>query len=420
MEDKIAVCVISNALPPFYAGAERRAFKHVQRLRKNDKLGAILVGMHRLPKRQSETAFPNYVYDIRLWFPEGSKKGRIRNAIVTVFHIFEVSFRLGLCLFQLRKKYDVIHVFNPAVWFTLLPIPLAKILGKPIIVEMTLLGADDPMKLSRIGKHYIPQVIKHRPLKYSLFLQATAYISKSYGLSQAYYQSGLPKEKLIEIASGVDIDAYKPPLPLEKQELRRNLSLRDDQVILLFVGGINERKGVHKLLDGFCRIAAQHPKAHLLIIGPIERSDASYVQLIEKNILDWGLSNQVSFVPRMINNVVDYMKAADVFVLPSSNEGFSMAILEAMSCGLPIVATNIPEIAFSQVQHEKEGLLFSLNDIEELSNSLQKLIIDAGYRQSLGNMARQRVLSEFTHPIIDAKYIELYRKVFHSYYDKVW
>lgn len=407
-ESTVRVCIVCASLPPFYGGAELRAYRFAQRLQTRDDVKAILIGWDRLGNRTPDQSLPAHVHAVRLGF-QRSENNRTASVVRKALHITEIGGRVGLLLFHLRNEVDVVHIFNAATFFNLVPIPIARALDKPVILEMTLLGSDDPLKLNKRSKHHEQQLFPHRPLKYSLFLKADAYVSKSTSLTQAYRKAGLPEEKLFQIPSGVDTERFCPPKPGEKADLRNRLGLPTDRILILFVGGIEERKGAHRLLAAFQQIALRHPQAHLVIVGPTDRFEPSYVQRIRRDILAWGLRKQVTFREGLAENVDEYMKAADILALPSSREGFSMAILEAMACGLAVVASDIPEVAGCQVEPDQEGLLIPVGDIPSLANALSNLADDSARREQLGRAARRRVLQDFTDTAIDLRYIELFR-----------
>lgn len=408
----VKVCIISSALPPYYGGAELRAFRHAQRLQSTE-IETILIGWERLEYRASEDLLPQHVRPITLNF-HGAGTGRLQpRSINTTLHLTEISGRVGAMLFSLRREFDVLHVINAATWFNLIPIPLAKALGKPVILEMTLFGSDDPLKLSRQSQKLTSarQASSRQPLKYQLFCKADAYVSKSFSLSEAYRQAGLSETKLFQIPSGVDTQKFAPPTEHQKRALREKLQLSPEQTIVLFVGGIEERKGVHRLLEAFKVATDQDPKTHLLLVGPTETFDQTYVQKMRDYTVEHNLSDKVTFVSKLAKNVHEYMRAADIFVLPSSREGLSMAILEAMSTGLAVVASDIPEVARSQIQNGKEGLLVSLDNTIQLTQTIMSLIADKAQRCDLGQAARQRVLLEFDQNIIDKQYLQLYQNL---------
>jgi glycosyltransferase involved in cell wall biosynthesis len=317
---------------------------------------------------------------------------------------------LGWLLFTLRHQFDILHVIFAASWFGLASIPLAKALSKPVIVEMVALHTDDPLTLNRRHNRPEQQILPHRPLKYDLFLKADAFVSKSHALSQSYREAGLPESKLFQIHSGVDSREFSPPTIEEKVALRGKLGLNSEDVIILFVGRIDERKGPHRLLAAFREIVPRHPQAKLLIVGPAIRRAPSLPEALYDRAAAWGLSKYVQIVGQ-VSNVHEYMRAADIFALPTIQEGFSVAILEAMSSGLAIVTSDIPEIALSQVQHAVEGLLVPTSDTTRLAQALMKLISDSALRARLGEAARRRVLKEFTLDIIGDQYVRLYERL---------
>lgn len=410
------VCLIVNALPPFYSGAEWRAYRFAEQLNDQPGVEALLIGLYRLPtQRMPLQPYPRYVHAIRLCTANKEKVQVPPRLFSLPIYLAEIALRVGALLFKLRHRYDMVHIYNPASWFSLVPIPIARILGKPVIVEMTLRGSDDPLKLSRRSGSSQRQVFPHRPLKYTLFLMAQAYVSKSDGLTQVYLQAGLPAEKLVQIPSGVDVERFKPANESEKQALREKLGLPVHATIILFLGGMEARKGAHRLLEAYREVAAQHPRAHLALVGPAERFEAGYRQKLEEDIHQWKLEHRLTFRPQLVEHPEEYLRAADIFALPTSREGFSMAILEAMACGLPVVASDIPEIAGCQVNDGVHGLLVPYEDSSALGEALSRLLIDSHLRKRLGEAGRARVLQEFSQENIIERYLALYKQILNEY-----
>ncbi|MFC2055596.1 glycosyltransferase family 4 protein [Chloroflexota bacterium] len=411
MPDKIRVCIICAGLPPFYGGAEGRAYRQAQRLQNTTNLKLVLVGWNRANDRTPVIQFPPYVYPVRLRLQLHSGDYDI---LRLTLHLAEIYIRLGWVFWRLRKDFDILHVVNGSPLFNLISIPIAKILNKTVVMEMTSLGSDDPLTLNKRSRHPRQQVFPHQPLKYSLFLKADNYISKSHALSEAYIQADLPASKLTQIPSGVDVARFKPPTQPEKDALRSRLETEKNKIIILFVGGIYELKGVHCLLEAFRVVALQSTEAHLWIVGPTAHYDSSYIQTIRENAVKWDLSSRVTFVSKQVDNVDEYMKAADIFALPSRREGMSNVILEAMSSGLAIVASDIPEIALSQIRNEVDGLLLPPDKPNQWANSLLKLVRDPEMRRKLGQAARQQAESKFNLEIVDTQYFDLYRRLSNS------
>jgi len=278
-------------------------------------------------------------------------------------------------------------------------------------LEMTALGTDDPLTLNRRAGLPEHQAFPHQPLKYRLFKLADIYISKSNPLSDAYRQTGLSDERLYQIGSAVDQGIFHPlDNPKEKLALRRKLGLDASDTIIVYSGRLNEHKGLHWLVQAFHNLISIYPNSKLLFIGSAMRIDDAYARALRESVIPMGLSERVAFTGR-VNNVHEYLQAADIFAIPTEREGLSSSILEAMSCGLPVVASDIPEISQSQITNGVEGLLTPVGDVERLSEALVSLVGARDMRRRLGQAARQRVLREFTPEIIGSRYLDLYKKL---------
>ncbi|MBW4560914.1 MAG: glycosyltransferase family 4 protein [Mojavia pulchra JT2-VF2] len=160
-----------------------------------------------------------------------------------------------------------------------------------------------------------------------------------------------------------------------------------NQVTLLFCGRVGQRKGTFDLIEAFANLPAEQKNCAKLIIagdGDIEQGR----KLIEK----LNLTEHITFAGWVNSEQRDKLLAkADVFLLPSYNEGLPMAILEAMSWGLPVITTpvgGIPEL----VVHNENGLLVKPGDIQQLSAAILSLITNEELRLILGKTARERVM----------------------------
>jgi len=137
----------------------------------------------------------------------------------------------------------------------------------------------------------------------------------------------------------------------------------------------------------------------------------------EKNKLtalrdELGLSGLVRFAGK-VSNVKEYYDMSDIFVLPSISEGLSNALLEAMSSGMAVVASNVggnKEI----IEDKKNGLLFEVGDKQDLAEKLSVLCNDKSLREELGVNARNKILKDYSIDIVTEKYIRLYNEITYS------
>ncbi|MGH7919349.1 MAG: glycosyltransferase family 4 protein [Candidatus Dormibacteraceae bacterium] len=203
----------------------------------------------------------------------------------------------------------------------------------------------------------------------------------------------------IDLAS---IDAYQNAH--DRVSARRKLGLADDERLVLCCGAIAPHKGQAVLAQAVTRIALAHPRVVCAMVGdvghPYARGIAAYVESV-------GLDRRVRIEP-LVQQIYPWYRAADLFVLPSDEEALPSVVLEAMTFGVPVVATNvggIPEIADGD-----NSFLSPSNDVASLSEALdQALSAHPALLQSKAAAARRRV--EDHHSAVD-RVVELRRLIF--------
>lgn len=171
-------------------------------------------------------------------------------------------------------------------------------------------------------------------------------------------------------------------LPLEIPQ-RQNVN----KVTLLFCGRVGQRKGTFDLIKAFANLPAEEKNCAKLMIagdGDIEQG---------RNLVEsLNIAEHITFLGWVNSEQRDKLLArADVFILPSYNEGLPMAILEAMSWGLPVITTPVGGIPELVIPNEN-GLLVTPGDIQQLSAAMQSLIINEQLRLTLGRTARKSVI----------------------------
>ena len=174
---------------------------------------------------------------------------------------------------------------------------------------------------------------------------------------------------------------------------------------------LNKRKGVDLLLKAFNQLSQQQRTVHLMIAGPVQKYDEKYLRQLDEFIEREGLSDSVTFTREKVDNIHEYMQAADIFVLPSSKEGFPIAVIEAMASGLAVVASDIPEIDGNQISDEVDGYLFAKGNDQSLFEVLKLLSADPELRCKIGGFARKRALANWSTSMVDAAYQKLYNEL---------
>ena len=178
---------------------------------------------------------------------------------------------------------------------------------------------------------------------------------------------------------------------------------------ILFVGGIEERKGLHILIDAIAAIKQTIPAIKLHIVGGIRK--ASYYNDLLNQIVNLGLQDSIVFKNHLSNSELmqEYSEAA-LFVLPSKEESLGVVLLEAMATGTPIVASNIggiPDI----IEDGQNGYLVNYGDSQAMASSIIKLLSDDKLRGEMGAKGKEMAKNYVPHKIA-MEHLSLYKRVF--------
>jgi glycosyltransferase involved in cell wall biosynthesis len=221
-------------------------------------------------------------------------------------------------------------------------------------------------------------------------------------MEEELYGLGVSEASIIPVP--VDASRFHPPSSSEKAAAVRDLNI-DGGSIVLFVGHLQERKGVDLLIRAFRQVLDAGVDAHLVIVGgPVEAEDLHYVELLEVIVSESGLNEYVVFVGPQAD-VIKYLFAADVFCLPSHREGMPNVLLEAMACGLTCVAP--ASAGGDELLFGSAGVIPDSNSSTDLANALIGVLVDPELRRTLGECAAARALEDFQPGRIVADYEQL-------------
>ena len=192
------------------------------------------------------------------------------------------------------------------------------------------------------------------------------------------------KEKVVVIPNGIDLNEFS--LRSSKEESRRKLNFNVSEKIVLFVGGLEPRKAPDILIKAISKVVRIVPNSKLVIVG-----SGSMENMLKNLTRQLKISKLVRFAGFVKNNEKAlYYRSADVFVLPSLYEIFGIVNLEAMACGVPIVASKIGGIP-DVVKDGENGLLVSPGDSEALADAIIYLLENEDVREEMGDNGRKKV-----------------------------
>lgn len=201
---------------------------------------------------------------------------------------------------------------------------------------------------------------------------------------QLIHHNGFSPDSLTSVPTGIDTERFCPG---DHSAARAQLQLPPDATIIGIVATLRSWKGHAYLLEAFARL--EDSKALLLIVG-----DGPQRENLQQEIARLGLSGRV-LMPGNQKDVVPWMRAMDLFVLPSyANEGVPQALMQAMSCGLPVISTPIGSIT-EAVENDVTGLIVPPRDAEQLRQAIQSLLQDPQRRVQMSAAARRTALEKF-------------------------
>jgi glycosyltransferase involved in cell wall biosynthesis len=214
------------------------------------------------------------------------------------------------------------------------------------------------------------------------------------------------------IPNGVDLQRFHSADPIgEKKSARAMLGTSATAEVVVFVGSIIHRKGVDVLLRAFARVAASNPLAELVLVGPREDSVSdearTYGTRLDELVRRSGAGGRIHFAG-YVENVATYLRAADVFVLPSRREGMGNVVLEAMAMGIPTVLT--PYLGLPG-EFGEPGTQYVLSgpDVDSLASHIESLLKDRDRRRTIGEEGRRWVEEHMGMSIAIDAYARIYR-----------
>jgi glycosyltransferase involved in cell wall biosynthesis len=225
------------------------------------------------------------------------------------------------------------------------------------------------------------------------------YLCPNGEIRREFLELGYDPEKLEVFPNGVDTETFRPAAAAEKSAIRRSLGW-NGEVVALFAGRLEPQKNIPLLLRGWKRAAGE--KALLVLAGTGSREEDLRLMAEEG-----GGEGKVLFAGAVEPGaMLRLLQAADLFVLPSLCEGMSNAVLEAMACGLPVLASDIPGNS-DLVRHGGNGLLFDTAGDGAFTAALEEMLSSRSKRELFGAAGRERVRASFSIEMVGERYLEL-------------
>lgn len=209
------------------------------------------------------------------------------------------------------------------------------------------------------------------------------------------------------IHNGIPLDKYSPGPP--DPQLQQELGITPDDEIVLVVGRLTPWKGHLTLLEAMKIVRERHPRARLLVAGAVTFWEAAYEEQLHRKAQAEGVDDIVKWLGFRYD-VADVLRLCDVFVLPSTNEPFGRAIVEAMATAKPVIGTRsggVPEV----IKDGETGLLVRPEDTAQLALAINRLLDSKAQAQDMGEAGRRRANRYFDIKRVAREVQEVYVEI---------
>jgi glycosyltransferase involved in cell wall biosynthesis len=286
-----------------------------------------------------------------------------------------------------KEAPDVIHAHSHLFPTSFYSIKIAKKLGIPSVISVHGLMAERETITNLLQYIYL------RSVSSWIFKKSTTIVCETRNQSDQISRLGSSNERVRIVPTPVDTIFFKPCPILEKNNL------------IVWTGHFVPEKGLKYLIEAAKKVVRTNRNVKFLLIG----TGPQRPKLV-KMIKNLHLGNNVFLIgPVEKRQIARFLAEASIFVFPSLSEGMPKSVLEAMSTGKPVIASNIPGMS-ETIKEDENGILVPPRNSEKLANVILKLLGDEKLRENLGRNARKTVLKRFTWGRILGLYNAVYEE----------
>jgi len=256
-----------------------------------------------------------------------------------------------------------------------------------------------------------PRGVIARLLKWpflAAYRAADALACISHEIEREVLAAGLPRERVHYLPNAVDMAHFRPASEDERSTLRQQLEITPGAVVCLFVGRLSREKGLMDLMeawrlvgaaDAVLLVAGPDMVGHEWNIGPAARAYARH----------HNLCGSVRFLGS-ISEVASLLRAADIVVQPSHFEALGLSAIEALACGVPVIASAVGGLLEFMIDGQN-GKLYPAQDAAALASCLRALIEDPALRRRMAKRARPSVVDEYDERVVFSRFAGLLRQL---------
>lgn len=293
---------------------------------------------------------------------------------------------------SLESQLDIIHIHSPLPPYLKTSLPIISTIHTPMLTDANYYQNDSIYSVfSKISAKYVSYPTELKNIKASNIITT---VSKS--IAQELGEYSLTSDEIQIIGNAADIEHFIP----------RKGNLNFDQKYILFVGRIDREKGIFDLLESGKNICNKRSDVTFFFVGK-----GKDLNTLKQKIEKYGLQEKFKIVGQVDKNqLVKYYQNATLFVLPSYHEGLPAVLLEAMSCGVPVIATDVRGNR-DIITHEINGLLVPQRNPKKLGEAISLLLDDEKLRKKIIKNSRKSVLEKYNWDTVGNKMLKCYEKL---------
>ncbi len=297
---------------------------------------------------------------------------------------------------KIIPKIDIVHTHLPFIYPTYIASRLAKIHNKPLLYHQRGVLSKNALGFRSFKKKIYISLIEKKIIQNSSCLIALTKYE-----FDTFKKFSLKKQRISIIPNGIDTKKF-----ILEDTNYSDFNINDSHIVILFLGRLHPSKGADLLLSAFMKAKLKNDNLRLVMAGPDE---FGLINKFHQTIIDNNFQEYVIFPGMVLGDEKKKLLArADLFVLPSFSEGFSMAILEALASSTAVLIS--PQCNFNEIQDVDAGIVIS-NDIELISDKITEMTNDLYKLKQMGQNGKEFVSKNYDWKKISGKFIELYKTI---------
>lgn len=293
---------------------------------------------------------------------------------------------------SLESDIDVVHIHSPLPPHIKTTHPVILTIHTPMLSDNNYIKINSIYSLfTKISARFVSFPLELKHIKSSDIITT---VSKS--VAQELKEYGLNPDEISVVSNGVDEKLFYP----SKKESE------NDKKYIMYAGRIDREKGLFDLAESAKSICIQRPDISFIIAG-----NGRDLNKLRRKIKKIGLQNRFIFLGQIEKNqIIKLYQNATLFILPSYHEGLPTVLLEAMSCGLPVIATDVRGNR-DLISNGKNGILVPPQDPKKMAETIITLLEDKKLMELLGKNARKTIIEKYTWNTVSNNFLKCYESL---------